>query len=211
MVAYTTPDCLPFFECDDSPCLNTGTVCDPSTVWCDLTAILEQKLNGFDETIGRTATAVPFAKVALTTTQTIDTSVASYDNMIRFDTVLADNDNMVNLDSNSRFIRIRRPGLWHFELYMSGSPPATAGNMFVSYITQGNYVSMSLGQAMWRDGVVYNRAATDVEVTQTGLDATLTFNVGAAADYDDGIASTTGIVTVTYAELTAYWIGEEVP
>lgn len=210
MVAYTSPDCLPYFECTDSPCLNTGTVCEPSTVFCDLTALLEVRLNAFDVIVARTATAVPFAKAARTATQTINMNIPEYSRSVRFDTVLADNDDMIDLDVDNRFIFINRPGLWEFEAYFAGSPPNTVGNVIETAITEGGsgiITFESEADTTWRDGIVYTRMAYTTSVTQADIDLVGGFVVGLSADMFIGTVGA-GIITINYAELTAYWVAD---
>lgn len=207
MVAYTSPDCLPYFECTDSPCLNTGTTCEPSTVWCDLTALLEPRLNAFDDIRARTATAVPFAKVARFAQQFINVSVVNYDSLIQFDTVLADNDNMVDLDTDNRYVVIHRPGIYHYEVYMAGFPPPVVDNGFATRLSQGTGSSFASSETMWRSGVVYNRLAFTRNITQASIDAFGGFNMGVTADLYTGSLGS-GIVTVNYCEMTVYWVAD---
>lgn len=103
MVAYSSSFCLPCLEGTDSPCTNTGTVCEPSTVWCDLVDIVEAQLNGVDSLIGRTATAIPLASV---------TGSAIFGGNVEFDTVDFDTDSMVNLDVNPTVVTPRRNGIY---------------------------------------------------------------------------------------------------
>lgn len=224
MVAYTSPDCLPYFECTDSPCLNTGTVCEPSTVFCDLADALETILNGFDLTVNRTATGVPFAKVALTSPQVETVSAGTFTFRINWDAVLADNDDMVNLDSDSEFIRITRPGVWWAELYVSGNPVNLTDNALTSYLIQrGPTVNFVPGTVLTEatskfrsnisitsPGQVQNRAAYGFEVTEAYLATNGTFDIGAAvaarAVLNPGVP-----LTIDSAQLTVYWTAEEIP
>lgn len=207
MVAFTAPDCLPYFQCTDSPCLNTGTTCEPSTVWCDLTALLEPRLNVFDATLARTNVAVPFAKVARFAVQTINTNVAEYDNLVQFDSVLADNANMVDLDVDSRFIMLNRPGTYWLEGYMAGFPSPVVDNGFLTAISQGGGSQLTSAQTMWRSGVVYNRVAHTLALSQTTINSIGSLNIGMAADRYTGPVGN-GIVTVNYCELTAFWTAD---
>lgn len=106
MVAYSSTYCLPCLEGSDSPCTNTGTVCDPSTVWCDLVNIVEAQLNPIDTLISRTATAIPLASV------TGSEAVGTFPVEVGFDTVLFDTDNMVNLDANPTIVTPQRDGVY---------------------------------------------------------------------------------------------------
>jgi len=210
MVAYTSPDCLPYFECTDSPCLNTGTVCEPSTVWCDLTALLEPRLNAFDDIVARTATAVPFAKAARSAVQTIDMNIPEYSPSVRFDTVLADNDNMISLDVDDRFIFVNRPGIWEFEAYFRGSPPNTVGNIIETAITEGGIGDVSFeseDSTTCRNGDAFTRMAYTRSVSQADIDLAGGFVVGVGANMFSGTVGG-GIITIEYAELTAYWVAD---
>ena len=115
MVAYTGTDCLPYFEGSDSPCVNTGTVCEPSTVWCDMATIIDNILTGFDETMARAVESFPFAQVAISNTPFTLSSGASssFNQIVAWDTVLGDSDNMVNLDVDANTITVRRSGIWN--------------------------------------------------------------------------------------------------
>lgn len=210
MPGYTAPDCLPYFTCDDSPCLNTGSVCEPSTVWCDLADLLDARLTAYDNVINRTAVTVPFFKIARTTQQIIDTNVVGYSSQIQWDAVLADNDGLIDLTSLATQARIGRPGLWWFQLYLYGTPPATTGNVFYGGINDGSpgsfYTQMA---AQYRGNNVYIRADYSTEVTQSQLDISGPVSIGATANFTG--TTGTGLVLVNYAEMTGYWYGEEVP
>lgn len=210
MVAYTSPDCLPFFECTDSPCLNTGTECEPSTVFCDLTALLDAKFLAFETTTLRTSVAIPIFKVARTAQQIIDTNIAGVSDQIEWDTVLADNENMVNLDVDPTVARIDRAGLWQFELYLFGFPPQTSGNILIAALDNGGTTGFGSDSAMWRTGQsAYTRLSFGREITQASLDSTGPFTVGASASFTGTTGN--GLITIEYAELTGFWFGEEVP
>lgn len=112
MVQYTGPDCLPYFGCDDSPCQNTGTVCDPSTVWCDFATLVDAKLDGFDAAVQRTAGSVPMAWIQATVPTVIIADSGS--NPVIFDSPLVDTDDMVNLDTLPSSITVNTSGLYQF-------------------------------------------------------------------------------------------------
>ena len=224
MVAYTLPDCLPYFECTDSPCLNTGTVCEPSTVFCDLADKLETIVTGFDLTVNRTATGVPFAKVALTSPQVQPVTSGTFAFRINWDAVLADNDDMVNLDSDAQFVKINRPGIWWVELYVSGNPANTNDNHLNSYvITRGPTVNSIPGTVLTQStnrfrtnmaitfpGQVQNRAAYAFEVTAADLALVGTIDIGAVVS-STLVAPTDGELTINSAQMNVYWTAEEIP
>lgn len=116
MVAYTPGFCLPYFEGSDSPCVDTGEVCAPSTVWCDMAAKIDAAFTSFDETISRSVDSFPYAQVARSDvpfTFSTGTSTAAT-LLVLWDTVVGDSDGMVDLNVDPSSITIRRSGLWNF-------------------------------------------------------------------------------------------------
>lgn len=217
MVAYTHPDCLPFFECTDSPCLNTGTVCEPSTVWCDMADQMEIVLNSFDSTAQRTGAGVPFAKVAMNNGQTSTANTPTSLQVI-WDTVLMDNDNMVNLDADAQYVKINRPGIWWIELYVAGLPGSNNagnnGNELTSAIIQRPTTVLSSSTAQWiqnllavQPSTVQNRMAHSVQVTPTFLATNSTLDVGALVTATGNFVADS-FLTISYAEMTLYWTAE---
>lgn len=207
MPGYTTPDCLPYFLCTDSPCLNTGTVCEPSTVFCDLTALLDTRLTAFDAVGGRTVSAVPFAKVARFASQTIDTNISTSSRFVEWDTVLLDNDDMVDLAADPNFINIHTPGIWHFEGYAKGLPPQTNGNTFEIELAERSGSFFAAGEVTFRTtSSAYSRFGDDQRIAQSEIN---TF-AGAARGMRTTFSGTTGtgLIVIEYAELTAYWIAD---
>lgn len=126
MVAHTTPDCLPYFEGSDSPCVNTGTLCEPSTVWCDLAELLDARFTEWDDTLNRTVVTIPFAQVKRTTPVLV--SLAAFDSFtLTWEEQSEDSDNMVNLTADPQLVFIRRPGIWiiHLTAVVSSSVAGT--------------------------------------------------------------------------------------
>lgn len=140
MVAYSSTYCLPCLEGSDSPCVNTGTLCDPSTVWCDLVNIVEAQLNPIDDLISRTATAIPLASV--TGTQPLDSGIPV--NVV-FDTVMFDTDNMVNLDANPTVVTPQRSGMYmvYGRLVTPNEPAPIDGFRHILTITSGTESSVA--------------------------------------------------------------------
>lgn len=131
MVTYTPDLCLPFYDGGDSPCLNTGTVCDPSNVWCDLANLVEGYLDGIDEIVARTSTAKPIAQISYNPTTPILVS-----GVIPFDTVDIDTDNMVDLPVTVGIVP-NHNGLYQIDAevqYASAADNATVD----SYLLAGN-------------------------------------------------------------------------
>lgn len=141
MVAYSSTYCLPCFEATDSPCLNTGTVCEPSTVWCDLVNIVETQLNAVDVALSRTATAIPLASVTGTEPLTSDSIVT-----VAFNTVEYDTDGMVNLDVNSTIVTPQRDGIYmvYGHLVTNALTSATDGFEHTLTILAGSDSSISV-------------------------------------------------------------------
>lgn len=114
MVAYTPELCLPYYEGTDSPCLNTGTVCEPSDVWCDLVNIVDPILTSFDASIARTFTALPIAQISYSP----PSPAVTVSGTIPFNVVDMDTDNMVDLDVIDGIIP-NRNGVYQIDLVVT--------------------------------------------------------------------------------------------
>lgn len=200
MVAYTTNFCLPHFEGTDSPCLNTGTICEPSTVWCDFIAGVEEQLNGIDEILGRTALALPIGFISYQPT----TAVAVAD-QIPFDTVLIDTDQMVDLEF-FRGVIPRRNGVYLIDAVIKFSG-ATNDERVGAHIKVGNVtIPVGFGNPI-RVATAISRGETALGTTDTRASIAWLFN-------DSGpTPRTISVVTdisrpVTYASLSVYWHSE---
>lgn len=114
MVAYTTPNCLPYFEGPEDICLNTGSACEPSTVWCDLAALVDAKLTAYSDTVNQSIASFPYAEVALTALPyTIDSGGSSGASQLAvWDAVIGDSDNIVDLGADPSTFYLRRSGIW---------------------------------------------------------------------------------------------------
>lgn len=147
MVAYTANLCLPYFEGTDSPCVDTGAVCDPSTVWCDVARIIDSTFTTFDDTISRAVDSFPYAQVAVSDIPFTFSSGASnlQTHLVIWDTAVGDSDGMVNLTTDPSTVTLRRSGIWNLhcitvwrssvndthlttELLNPGSPKITSFN-----------------------------------------------------------------------------------
>lgn len=176
MVAYSSTYCLPCLEGSDSPCVNTGTVCEPSTVWCDLVNIVEAQLNPIDALLSRTATAIPLASV------TGSEAFGTFPVVVGFDTVVFDTDNMVNLDANSTIVTPQRDGVYmvygrlvtpnepapldgfrHLLTISSGLDTSDAEYPEVSAVG-GSFVVSTQKLFRWQNGV-----STPFQMTYSGL------------------------------------------
>lgn len=151
MVAYTNPDCLPYFEGTDSPCVNTGTVCEPSTVWCDLAELLDARFTAWDSVLGRTAVTVPFAQVRRTTPVTFPLT-ASTTFPLTWEESVQDNNDMVNLTIDPQTVYIRRSGIWvyHFTAVVSA---AVAGSTLTCQVDTSVPSVAASGNATWVQAV----------------------------------------------------------
>lgn len=126
MVAYTDPDCIPYWEGGDGPCVNTGTLCEPSTVMCDAMSIVEARLDEFDDLVARIATSTP---IALVTRETSLRTVVGDSVLVEFTSSVVDTDNMVSLDAEPTAIQINQSGLYQVFFSFRGlASIATAPN-----------------------------------------------------------------------------------
>lgn len=133
MVAYTSPDCLPYWEGSDSPCTNTGTLCEPSTVDCDFAAAVEVKLDQFDAVVA-VLESPPIAWVERLAGMTVVVDTIE-DEPVVFDRVRIDTANMVNLDSRPSSITITRTGFYAVFAYARASTQMTPGNLIELALT----------------------------------------------------------------------------
>lgn len=115
MVAYTLNLCLPYFGGSDSPCLDTGEVCAPSTVWCDMARIIDNTFTTFDEEISRAVDSFPYAQVAVSDVPfTVDSGASNLGtHLVIWDTAVGDSDGMVNLTTDPSTVNLRRSGIWN--------------------------------------------------------------------------------------------------
>lgn len=205
MVAYTNPYCLPYLEGTDSLCLNTGTVCEPSTAWCDLVALVEAQLDALDQVVGRTGLSVPLARLSYNPT----TLVALPNNTIPFDSVDIDTDDMADLTLFNG-IMPRRNGIYEIllEVNLFAQTPGAVQHVY-SQIRVGNETFPTvLGSEF---GVAYGAA-----VIQPGYDGNLTLSSTALWQFTSAtpvprtvfatVDSTTALVKS--ASLTVLWHSE---
>lgn len=108
----------------------TERPCDVAAPMCALAQSVEEQLTRLDGIIGRTYTAIPMAKVAISAPQTIQTSALAADIAIKFDTVLEDSDSMVNLSQSDIFVTLRKTGLFIVRCYIEA---ATSTDPLASY------------------------------------------------------------------------------
>lgn len=208
MVAYTLPDCLPYFEGSDSPCLNTGTVCEPSTVWCDFANTVEAKLTSFDEVIARTATSVPIAWAETRTSVT--QAVGGGDILAALDTVRIDTDNMVNLDANASGFLFNTPGLYLIWAWAQATTVTAPGNSIgglmefelTPFNTAYGLATLNAVQASWESFVQNSPITANIHMVLPVQEASTSFLR----------FSVSGVVgdTVTYTQMSvgAAWMAE---
>jgi len=156
MVAYTPELCLPYYEGTDSPCLHTGTVCDPSNVWCDLVNLVDPILTANDDLIARTSTAVPLAQVRYVA----PSPTVAVLGPIPFNTVDLDTDDMVDLDLYAGIVP-RRNGVYQIDavaLYESAANDALVTSyIIVDAVAQFVGLSTLFPGAI---GILHTRGAT---------------------------------------------------
>jgi hypothetical protein len=205
MVAYTSPDCLPYFEGTDSPCLNTGTLCEPSTVWCDFAAIVEGRLDEFDAVVESTITSTPIAWVE-TTTPVVFT-VGSSDVEVPFTTIRIDTDEMVDLDANNNGFTINTDGLYTVFSYAFGttntSGSSISSNLDIDFIPNMSVYPFSF------NSLFVNR---DTQVQDTTQAVNIHFTVPLfAGQFVTCTISGGGVVndTITYSKVSlgVAWMG----
>ena len=207
MVAYTTPDCLPYFTGSDSPCVNTGTICDPSTVWCDFAELVDAELDGFDDVVARAATSVPMAWIETTTPfqYTTGTTLAA-----PFDTVRVDTDNMVDLDANPSAINVTRSGLYQLTAYATGVWDRIGVNTGAArMIVFVNPVTLVMGLATASNYSCDRALYLDLEVVSPAIQVTLALVAGQVLTASfSGSGVTTDVNTYSKAMMALTWVGD---
>jgi hypothetical protein len=139
MVKYTAEYCLPYFEGSDSPCVDTGMVCAPSTVWCDMATKIDEAFTAFDETISRAVESFPYAQVAVSEVPFTFSSGASnlFTIPVTWDTVVGDSDEMVDLNVDPTTVNIRRSGIWNLNAIVVWRNDVNDSELRVSLVHPG--------------------------------------------------------------------------
>lgn len=208
MVAYTSPDCLPYFECTDPLCLNTGSVCEPSTVWCDFATIVDQRLTDLDDLVTRTATSPPMAFVQ--TSVPFTHQVANINGTeVPFTESVVDTDNMVDLTLNPLGFTIHTPGLYEFVVYLFGLT-ATSGSDLTIQTTLNLSPSNPGINGVFANSLSmgYQASIDDILVTPQ-----IHFMLPVFAEQVATVLITTGgtvgdSVTFSYAMMAATWMAD---
>lgn len=205
MVAYTSPDCLPYFEGTDSPCLNTGTLCEPSTLWCDFANAVETRLDQLDEPVDSTITSTPIAWVETTTPVVFTNGGADLE--VAFTTIRIDTDEMVDLDANNNGFAIQTDGLYTIFGYAFGTTN-TSGSSISTVLTLRFIPNMSVYPNSFNTLFV-NR---DTQVQDTTQAANIHFTVPLfAGQFVTATITGGGTVndTITYSKISlgAAWMG----
>lgn len=205
MVAYTPDFCLPYLEGSDSPCLNTGTVCDPSSAWCDAMNLVEAQLNAFDDIGARTGTAIPMAKITFIPPVPIDPT--TYPFAIPFDIIEIDTDNMVNFEVQPAAIVPNRNGIYEVSLVVTTE--TVAANATRS-------AGIRIGNESPPSSVAGTGVASASTVTSVGVGES-TFSTTALWLFTDATPQPRVIIgrrnllltaPIAYASLTAIWHAE---
>jgi len=111
VVAFTPTYALPYQQGTDPPCFGPGAGCTHlNSVWCDFANLVEAQMDVFDGFVGRTATAIPMAKISFT--RTADTLFSDFVDRLPFDTVVYDTDDMVDFAVSPSAIVPKRNGVY---------------------------------------------------------------------------------------------------
>ena len=219
MVAYTAPNCIPYFEGFEDICLNTGTACEPSTVWCDIAALVDAKLTEFDTIVNTSINTFPYAEVAITEVPfTIDSGSSSSATQIAiWDAVLGDSDNIVDLGTDPSTFYLRRSGIWSVRCAVTWRSSLSQTQVYLSLTTPGTpkipVSTFTLFDRIWVEplpdpgaSVGGSRGLTDVfdllipvDVTTGPAPLTMSLN---------GFANAAFILTVEQALMSVRWIAE---
>lgn len=139
MVAYTSPNCIPYFEGPEDICLNTGTVCEPSTVWCDMAALIDAQLTEFDSIVSQQISSFPYVEVAITDLPYLVDSggISGTSQIAIWDAVIGDSDNIVDLGADPSTFYLRRSGIWAIRCAVTWRSSLSQTEMYLSLTTPG--------------------------------------------------------------------------
>lgn len=208
MVAYTSPDCIPYAECSDSVCLNTGTVCEPSTVWCDQAEVIEARLDTFDQIVTRTADTVPMVFMARSSPFT-HLAATFTGTTYEFTEVVVDTDDMANLDVNNTGFTVQTPGLYQVVVYLFGLTQTAGSDMGINVTFSLSPASPPInGISNGSLQTTYGATFDDILVTPQ-IHMTIPFFAGQISS----LVITTGAdaadsVTFSYAMMAATWMAD---
>lgn len=100
--------------------------CDIDETFCAFATQVETELSRLDAVVARTDTAIPMAKVSISTPQALGSPLS-------FDTVDEDTDDMVDFSESPQFIFARRTGVYLIRFY---TEIGTTGDPASSFIIQ---------------------------------------------------------------------------
>lgn len=120
MPAETPVYGLPYQIGSDPPCFGPGTGCDTlESIWCEFAEIVETQLDDIDAIAGRTAAAIPMARVLFSPASgvALPTVIEAFPaGFLAFDTTEFDTDNMATLPFG---ITPRRHGVYRIDAAMT--------------------------------------------------------------------------------------------
>lgn len=197
MPATTPVYDLPYAVGTDPPCFGPGTGCDNlETLWCEFASLVEDQLDENDLIIGRTATAIPMARLFLrpTTPDNLISPGLFDDGSLPFDTVIFDTDNMATLP----YITPQRNGIYRIDATMFVDDPAESGlnTEFQIFIGPNTDVG-SMSAVVPASGQDHYRASTLFSFSDT---SPVPRNIGVALQ--SSIAATAVLIS---ASMTVYW------
>lgn len=186
MPNFTPNLLLPYPNGGDAPC-------DFAEQWCAFTARFQVIMDGFQDTIDRTATTIPMAQMRRTVpkTYTANTVILDYD-AVPFDTA-----GFTNFDASTSTIKIDRAGVFVEHVNTTTSPNTLNST---NYITAASIPSVYLGvfsEFLDRAANVIGNYLDEVALltVQTSVYSTMTANAAP---------------TVQTAVLTSYWHADTV-
>lgn len=208
MVAYTSPDCLPYFECTDPICVNTGTACDHSSVWCDFAAAVETKLDQFDGVADRTAVTVPM--VWLETSVPLVTQVGTFASVpVPFTSVVVDTDNMANLDQNNNAFVINTSGLYEVVFYATGVTNTSGSNITSVSTIRFTPLNLNYAPVNVNELVMDFSVQVDDVILTPQIQQVLPLLAGqTASTFFDISGSAPDTIIYNYVMVSATWIGD---
>lgn len=190
----------------------TDRACDAPDVWCDFTNTLETLLLPIDTSTGRLSPARPCAKVARTTTFTVNDTTNPGGVPIPWETVVFDTDNMVDLTKSQYEITPQRDGTYYVLTTMSGTTPSTVTTS----------ATLGVSTTDWATNPFFTSSTIPIHIDQCPMLETSayfwrlgTVEIFTAATSTFGystVVSSTGSLVLTIATImmAVYWVSDVV-
>lgn len=208
MVAYTSPDCIPYFECSDPVCLNTGTTCEHDSVWCQQAEIIESRLDEFDTTVTRAVTTVPMVLLQTNVSFRHTVQISGF-TTVEFTETVVDTDSMADLDNLPTGFTVNTPGLYEVVVYLFGVTETLGSSMGINVTFSLNPVNPGLNGVQQNSIMTtYLAVIADIQVTPQ-IHMVIPFFAGQVGSVAVSTGGSVGdYIQFSYAMVGATWMAD---